>query len=661
MKAKRFTKLVAWLLCVLMIAACLPAAALAEQEWEGDIDRYPVALTVSDNEVTIDSAFAQQGAVASFSAAPGIYAFSIALPEGSDAGMASMKVNGTEILDGDTLNVTVSSPDKAIDITEIYLYDNDGNCIAGKVIINVALVVEGNGTADYPYAIGGMNEDGNLIETATITVPAGQTVYYSSIYGGYKMTISGENGFVVEQGGVQYEDEYGEASLVIPEEAKQGTPALLSVTNNTESEQTYNVTYTQEETDTIERLTLGVEATHSFAENDEFYSYKYIAEKDGELLIHISSTNGWQVDINEGDGTGFSALGDVSPISYNVTEGQEVLINVLTMDANPDVWDTPAGDVTVKVEYKEEVMFPTGDAELKFSNRSMTFQSSLLLSMKVQPEVYEQYENVYVEIQIGDSGEITTMKEPSSIDGIGRRVYAITGIAPYNLDMNMKMTLHGTYQGVENVFVFEMQPLDYCVNRLQNSTDVAFKRLIVDLLNYATASQQYEIANDNTNINETPINSVMTEEQKALASTFVKPDAIADKNYRVIDNPTAEFKQTNVLLRDSINLMFRFECADMNGVTVKVELGDSAWEINEFEYNASTGRYTVYFANLFAYQLSEPVYVTVCRYGVAISNTLRYSVSSYVAGKCTSSDDALANLVKMIQCYGDSALAYFNG
>lgn len=652
MKAKHFTKMVAWLLCVLMIAACLPVAALADTDFEGPIDVFETQLSNGENEIQIYSA-STPGA-AQYSGYAGTYTFAISTSvEGADG---VMTVNGETIYSSETHEVVYAGEKSGavINVTDIHIEDGEGQYVAGNVTITVTQIVEGNGTEDYPYELG----DGNDM-SLTIIVPAGKTVYYNSIYGGYTLTVSGANGFALEQGGVTYEDEYGEASLIVPEGAMQGTPAIIAITNNSDADQTYYVSYTEVTAET-EELTLGVEASHTFAEDDEFHNFIYTAEKDGELQVYISSTTGWQLVVNEKDLYYSDMNGEEVPFSYNVTAGDELLISVNTQNDDNPYGAFPAGTITVKVAYKEEVVFPTGNAELKFSNRSMTFQSSLMLSMKVKPEVYEQYENVYVEIQIGDSSEVTTLYEPSRIEaGTNKGVYDIKGIAPYNLDMNMTLTLHGTYQGTENTFVFEMKPLDYCVNRLQNSSDSAFKTLIVDLLNYATASQEYEKANGNENIGKTAINSVLTEDQKAMASPFVAPEKITNTSYEVISNPTAKFTNTNVLLRDSINLTFRFTCSDITGVTVKVRVDESEWDISEFTYDEGTGKYTFYFGELYAYQLSEPVYATVYKDGVAISNTLRYSVSSYVAGKYAGSDTYLANLVKMMQCYGDSALAYF--
>ena len=68
------------------------------------------------------------------------------------------------------------------------------------------------------------------------------------------------------------------------------------------------------------------------------------------------------------------------------------------------------------------------------------------------------------------------------------------------------------------------------------------------------------------------------------------------------------------------------------------------------------GQYYAYFNGLSAAQMREPVYVTVYEGGKAISNTLRYSVESYVKSKESSA--TLGALVKAMLKYGDATAKY---
>ena len=56
--------------------------------------------------------------------------------------------------------------------------------------------------------------------------------------------------------------------------------------------------------------------------------------------------------------------------------------------------------------------------------------------------------------------------------------------------------------------------------------------------------------------------------------------------------------------------------------------------------------------------MSEEVYMTVMKDGVAVSNTARYSIESYAYVKQNDSNNKLVNLVKAMMRYGHSAKNY---
>ena len=82
----------------------------------------------------------------------------------------------------------------------------------------------------------------------------------------------------------------------------------------------------------------------------------------------------------------------------------------------------------------------------------------------------------------------------------------------------------------------------------------------------------------------------------------------------------------------------------------------NTYVITEFVADAANpGSYFVYFDQINASQMRETVYLTVCEGDTAVSNTVTYSVESYVAAKLNDSNVKLANLVASIIKYGDAA------
>ena len=79
-------------------------------------------------------------------------------------------------------------------------------------------------------------------------------------------------------------------------------------------------------------------------------------------------------------------------------------------------------------------------------------------------------------------------------------------------------------------------------------------------------------------------------------------------------------------------------------------------EEKDFDYRAD-GTY-VHFRSINAAQMSEVLYVSVHRDGTQVSNTITYSIESYAYSKQNDANPRLAELVKRMMCYGDSAKAF---
>lgn len=656
MKAKHFTKMVAWLLCVLMIAACLPVAALADTDFEGPIDVFETQLSNGENEIQIYSA-STPGA-AQYSGYAGTYTFAISTSvEGADG---VMTVNGETIYSSETHEVVYAGEKSGavINVTDIHIEDGEGQYVAGNVTITVTQIVEGNGTEDYPYELG----DGNDM-SLTIIVPAGKTVYYNSIYGGYTLTVSGANGFALEQGGVTYEDEYGKASLIVPEGAMQGTPAIIAITNNSDANQTYYVSYT-EVTAENEELTLGVEASHTFAEDDAFYNFIYTAEKDGELQVYISSTTGWQLVVNEEDLYYSDMNGEEVPFSYNVTAGDELLISVNTQNDDKPYGAFPAGTITVKVEYKEEVVLPSGDAELKIDGKSLSLKNDLTVNFFVNKDVIENYSNVYVDFIMDGSSETIRMEGKQYSTDL--YVFAYEGVSPYMAGDVINATLHGTYEGVEYTApTVEYSVAMYCYKQIRKeSADAGLKKVCVNLLNFAAEHQIY-----NDYKLDQLCNADLTEQEKAYGSTGTPTLANhKNKEYVVLDGATAQFTGVTLSLKESVEIVFYFTTDNWDGVSLQITDGSRVWEIpaDEFVNGEYSNEKAVYFTDLVTAEMTLPVQATLYRNGTAISNTYQYSIVSYAYNVITNHEKYsqsiyknLIDLVTAMMFYGESANAFF--
>ena len=117
--------------------------------------------------------------------------------------------------------------------------------------------------------------------------------------------------------------------------------------------------------------------------------------------------------------------------------------------------------------------------------------------------------------------------------------------------------------------------------------------------------------------------------------------------------------QYKILINDSTidvnDITVKFRVLGSDGVTVKKTLSYTN-EANNFVYDPSNGRYAIVFGGLIPNELSNKVLATVYVGDTAVSNTLCYSVESYVAGKYNDPD--VGAIAKAIMKYGDAAKAY---
>ena len=103
---------------------------------------------------------------------------------------------------------------------------------------------------------------------------------------------------------------------------------------------------------------------------------------------------------------------------------------------------------------------------------------------------------------------------------------------------------------------------------------------------------------------------------------------------------------------------------DKSGIVLKVRADNgNEWSYDDSVLTGSGGEYFFFFNGLKAYEMRETVYITAYKDGVAVSNTIRYSIESYAAQQMPKTDpvyDSLKELLSAMMKYGDSAYNYKN-
>ena len=263
-------------------------------------------------------------------------------------------------------------------------------------------------------------------------------------------------------------------------------------------------------------------------------------------------------------------------------------------------------------------------------------------------------DDVYAKFMVGDKEYI--VRDYTIENGTTPRyVFQLANIAAHQMNEQVFATLVTEKDGV----VYESTPLEYGIefyayNQLSKDTTAAnIKTLLVDLLNYGAAAQLYK--NKSTPADQLATRR-LTDEWKALGNTALSTPAenITDAFYKTVENPTVTMKGASLRLDTAVEIRLKFAAESVEGLVMKVVTGGKTYTVTEFTDNGD-GTYYAYFAGLNAHQMRQAVDMTIMNGDTAVSNTVRYSIASYVAKYQTSTNANLVNLIKSMLIYGDSA------
>ena len=306
-------------------------------------------------------------------------------------------------------------------------------------------------------------------------------------------------------------------------------------------------------------------------------------------------------------------------------------------------------DIAILKSLLVEIPKPTLPA-FKIASANLTLSDSIAVNFKVKAEVYEAYENVYAVISCGTN--TITINNPVYKEAEGLYVFSFTGIGPQKMKDSISCTLYGTANGQGYTKTVEYSVYKYCTNQLAKSNDPAFKAVVTDLLNYGAAAQVY--ANYKT---DDLVNAGI--DQTYASATLADPVNQLNTKLVEIENPTVAWKGASLYLESRVNARLTFEAADLTGLTVKFVIDGVESVTDKFEpVPNKENRYYAYFDNLTPAQMRTAFTATVYKDGVAVSNTLQYSIQSYVVGKTTAGVALNDMLVAMLK-YADSCKVCF--
>jgi hypothetical protein len=224
-------------------------------------------------------------------------------------------------------------------------------------------------------------------------------------------------------------------------------------------------------------------------------------------------------------------------------------------------------------------------------------------------------------------------------------------------------TLYGVYQGeVFECNSAEYSAVTYAKTMLPKSATAAkVKKLIVDLVNYGAAAQIYTKTNT-----DDLANAWLTDAQKALGTQELRETTTHQNlKYEVIDNPTVSWKGAGLKLEAAITVRYTIQASDLTNLKAVLQINGETFEVPSSEFvlvDGYTDRYYIYFDKPTASQMSMPILATIYNGDTAVSNTVQYSIESYInTNKAATKPAGLADLVQAMLKYGDSANAYAYG
>ena len=315
-------------------------------------------------------------------------------------------------------------------------------------------------------------------------------------------------------------------------------------------------------------------------------------------------------------------------------------------------------DGTVVTYYYKSKTAPEEKPAPVINTVSLSLESSITMNFKVFKNSLSSFDDFYMTFECGGKEEkVTNYKQDGNY-----YVFSYKGINPQLMNDKVTAVLHaknGKEEYTSPKKVMSVREYAYAMlDRYSSDEHSKLRTLLVDLLNYGSATQKYvDYQTDNL------ANSDLTAVQKSWASKDTKEfKNIRNYDYKTISNPTVQWISCGLVLGNAIMFKVKFTANNVENKTVEITLRNTkfTYDKNDFKDNGD-GTYYVYCNELFAHELGDEVLLTVYENGFPCSNTMLFSVESYARlvrdnYKGTSLDEMITTMM----LYGNSAKEYKN-
>lgn len=238
----------------------------------------------------------------------------------------------------------------------------------------------------------------------------------------------------------------------------------------------------------------------------------------------------------------------------------------------------------------------------------------------------------------------------------GRTKFVCSGILPQKVNDEITATLTAKVNGTAVSQTMTYSVREYCENLLaKEDTSETVKKLLVDLLYYAEAAQNYA----NYKIDDLATKN-LTDAQKALRSADTTGAITATTGLDGTADGQYKWVSAALRLENTVAIRIRFAAPSLEGLTVKVTLnGRTVTYTADNITDEGDGYCSILFNNIGAGEYGDVVTAIMEKDGAQIAETLTYSVAAYIreaVNKESTTEKTLA-LVRALWSYGESAKA----
>ncbi|MBQ6551147.1 MAG: InlB B-repeat-containing protein [Lachnospiraceae bacterium] len=301
------------------------------------------------------------------------------------------------------------------------------------------------------------------------------------------------------------------------------------------------------------------------------------------------------------------------------------------------------------------------------------FSSNIALHYIVPQSELQGYSNIKLYIQMekyAESASTPTLQEYTITKWTeyksGSTLYhefVFPGIFAAEMGNQIYATIVAEKDGVEYRSQADVYSIKaYAYNRLAKTDSATFRTLLVDMLNYGAAAQIHFKKNA-----ANPVNADLTAEQKAYG-TQTDPELFDSESTVTLPGATAQINGKNLVFDSSVFLRYRMAFAegqDMSKVKIKFTYVNRKNEtktqtVKASKFGTSGSYYTADCTIIIPSDMRCVVSATIYDGSTPISDTLNYSIETYVYNRLQSSTSAtFKTLIMQLMKYGISTERHF--